>query len=187
MNLSQQKERKTLTSLKPWNMKKVRKQIKRVGMHIKVSSDLISFYSYELDPFSASVHVKFSISFTENGALLVKQCLIRHSVVASFQNNTFKDHFARKMLCCEYHETGIQGNEQWFYNQQTESKDPTRNFDYHVQWKEGLKNRKYLTTILLDVFNNITGKFNWKGTIKAILSQAPDNEISIKKLRKKVQ
>ncbi|XP_006016835.1 cell growth-regulating nucleolar protein isoform X1 [Alligator sinensis] len=30
------------------------------------------------------------------------------------------------------------------------------------------------------------GKFNWKGTIKAILSQAPDNEISIKKLRKKV-
>ncbi|NXN81666.1 LYAR protein, partial [Bombycilla garrulus] len=30
------------------------------------------------------------------------------------------------------------------------------------------------------------GKFNWKGTIKAILKQAPDNEISIKKLRKKV-
>ncbi|NXH84412.1 LYAR protein, partial [Edolisoma coerulescens] len=31
-----------------------------------------------------------------------------------------------------------------------------------------------------------TGKFNWKGTIKAVLKQAPDNEISIKKLRKKV-
>ncbi|NXL87534.1 LYAR protein, partial [Alectura lathami] len=30
------------------------------------------------------------------------------------------------------------------------------------------------------------GKFNWKGTIKAVLKQAPDNEISIKKLRKKV-
>ncbi|NP_001266936.1 cell growth-regulating nucleolar protein [Pan troglodytes] len=30
------------------------------------------------------------------------------------------------------------------------------------------------------------GKFNWKGTIKAILKQAPDNEITIKKLRKKV-
>ncbi|XP_048366098.1 cell growth-regulating nucleolar protein [Sphaerodactylus townsendi] len=30
------------------------------------------------------------------------------------------------------------------------------------------------------------GKFNWKGTIKAVLRQAPDNEISIKKLRKKV-
>nr|6ZVH_y Chain y, Cell growth-regulating nucleolar protein [Homo sapiens] len=29
-------------------------------------------------------------------------------------------------------------------------------------------------------------KFNWKGTIKAILKQAPDNEITIKKLRKKV-
>ncbi|NXM29049.1 LYAR protein, partial [Oxyruncus cristatus] len=29
-------------------------------------------------------------------------------------------------------------------------------------------------------------KFNWKGTIKAVLKQAPDNEISIKKLRKKV-
>ncbi|XP_007496803.1 cell growth-regulating nucleolar protein isoform X2 [Monodelphis domestica] len=32
----------------------------------------------------------------------------------------------------------------------------------------------------------IKGKFNWKGTIKAVLKQAPDNEISIKKLRKKV-
>ncbi|XP_029804595.1 cell growth-regulating nucleolar protein isoform X2 [Suricata suricatta] len=30
------------------------------------------------------------------------------------------------------------------------------------------------------------GKFNWKGTIKALLKQAPDNEIAIKKLRKKV-
>ncbi|KAJ7329584.1 hypothetical protein JRQ81_015758 [Phrynocephalus forsythii] len=29
-------------------------------------------------------------------------------------------------------------------------------------------------------------KFSWKGTIKAILKQAPDNEISVKKLRKKV-
>lgn len=32
----------------------------------------------------------------------------------------------------------------------------------------------------------VKGKFNWKGTIKAILKQAPDNEIAIKKLRKKV-
>ncbi|XP_021573313.1 cell growth-regulating nucleolar protein isoform X2 [Carlito syrichta] len=30
------------------------------------------------------------------------------------------------------------------------------------------------------------GKFNWKGTIKAILKQTPDNEIALKKLRKKV-
>nr|XP_006216435.1 cell growth-regulating nucleolar protein [Vicugna pacos] len=30
------------------------------------------------------------------------------------------------------------------------------------------------------------GKFNWKGTIKAALKQAPDNEMTIKKLRKKV-
>uniref|UniRef100_A0A8C3XAL2 Cell growth-regulating nucleolar protein n=1 Tax=Catagonus wagneri TaxID=51154 RepID=A0A8C3XAL2_9CETA len=30
------------------------------------------------------------------------------------------------------------------------------------------------------------GKFNWKGTIKAVLKQAPDNEITVKKLRKKV-
>ncbi|KAM3937829.1 cell growth-regulating nucleolar protein isoform 2-T2 [Leptodactylus fuscus] len=30
------------------------------------------------------------------------------------------------------------------------------------------------------------GKFNWKGTIKALLKQAPDNELPIKKLRKKV-
>ncbi|KAM7331155.1 hypothetical protein ACRRTK_010344 [Alexandromys fortis] len=29
------------------------------------------------------------------------------------------------------------------------------------------------------------GKFNWKGTIKAFLKQAPDNEISVKKLKKK--
>ncbi|XP_029446883.1 cell growth-regulating nucleolar protein [Rhinatrema bivittatum] len=32
----------------------------------------------------------------------------------------------------------------------------------------------------------VVGKFNWRGTIKAVLKQAPDNEISIKKLRKKV-
>jgi hypothetical protein len=32
----------------------------------------------------------------------------------------------------------------------------------------------------------IVGKFNWKGTIKAVLKQAPDNEISVKKLKKKV-
>ena len=30
------------------------------------------------------------------------------------------------------------------------------------------------------------GKFNWKGTIKAVLKQALDNEISVKKLKKKV-
>uniref|UniRef100_H3AEF3 Cell growth-regulating nucleolar protein n=1 Tax=Latimeria chalumnae TaxID=7897 RepID=H3AEF3_LATCH len=30
------------------------------------------------------------------------------------------------------------------------------------------------------------GKFNWKETIKAVLQKAPDNEISVKKLRKKV-
>uniref|UniRef100_A0A452RB60 Cell growth-regulating nucleolar protein n=1 Tax=Ursus americanus TaxID=9643 RepID=A0A452RB60_URSAM len=30
------------------------------------------------------------------------------------------------------------------------------------------------------------GKFNWKGTIKAVLKQAPDNEVAVKKLRKKV-
>ncbi|KAM5191822.1 cell growth-regulating nucleolar protein [Mantella aurantiaca] len=30
------------------------------------------------------------------------------------------------------------------------------------------------------------GKFNWKGTIRALLRQAPDNELPIKKLRKKV-
>lgn len=30
------------------------------------------------------------------------------------------------------------------------------------------------------------GKFNWKGTIKAVLKQAPDNEMALKKLRKKV-
>ncbi|XP_077333918.1 cell growth-regulating nucleolar protein [Lithobates pipiens] len=34
--------------------------------------------------------------------------------------------------------------------------------------------------------NKCKGKFNWKGTIKAVLKQAPDNELPIKKLRKKV-
>ncbi|NWS12886.1 LYAR protein, partial [Pachyramphus minor] len=34
--------------------------------------------------------------------------------------------------------------------------------------------------------DNKESKFNWKGTIQAVLKQAPDNEISIKKLRKKV-
>ncbi|MEE6462510.1 hypothetical protein FKM82_001620 [Ascaphus truei] len=32
----------------------------------------------------------------------------------------------------------------------------------------------------------VKGKFNWKGTIKALLKQAPDHELPIKKLRKKV-
>uniref|UniRef100_G3THA1 Ly1 antibody reactive n=1 Tax=Loxodonta africana TaxID=9785 RepID=G3THA1_LOXAF len=32
----------------------------------------------------------------------------------------------------------------------------------------------------------VKGKFNWKGTIKAVLKQAPDNEITVKKLKKKV-
>uniref|UniRef100_A0A8C5LWZ7 Cell growth-regulating nucleolar protein n=1 Tax=Leptobrachium leishanense TaxID=445787 RepID=A0A8C5LWZ7_9ANUR len=30
------------------------------------------------------------------------------------------------------------------------------------------------------------GKFNWKGTIKALLKRAPDNELPVKRLRKKV-
>ncbi|XP_048220501.1 cell growth-regulating nucleolar protein isoform X2 [Perognathus longimembris pacificus] len=30
------------------------------------------------------------------------------------------------------------------------------------------------------------GKFNWKGTIKAVLRQAPDHQLSVKKLKKKV-
>ncbi|KAM4709919.1 cell growth-regulating nucleolar protein [Discoglossus pictus] len=34
--------------------------------------------------------------------------------------------------------------------------------------------------------SNERGKFNWKGTIRALLRQAPDNELPIKKLRKKV-
>lgn len=39
---------------------------------------------------------------------------------------------------------------------------------------------------VLHVTLYIVGKFNWKGTIKAILKQAPDNEIAVKKLKKKV-
>ncbi|KAK3553074.1 hypothetical protein QTP86_031167 [Hemibagrus guttatus] len=34
--------------------------------------------------------------------------------------------------------------------------------------------------------SNTKGKFNWKGTIKAILRQAPEEGIALKKLRKKV-
>ncbi|XP_069488067.1 cell growth-regulating nucleolar protein [Ambystoma mexicanum] len=34
--------------------------------------------------------------------------------------------------------------------------------------------------------NTMKGKFNWKGTIKAVLKEAPDNELTVKKLRKKV-
>lgn len=45
----------------------------------------------------------------------------------------------------------------------------------------GDKTKKALCIILC-----IAGKFNWKGTIKAVLKQAPDNEISVKKLKKKV-
>ncbi|XP_048044943.1 cell growth-regulating nucleolar protein [Megalobrama amblycephala] len=34
--------------------------------------------------------------------------------------------------------------------------------------------------------SNTTGKFNWKGTIKAVLRDAPDDGLAVKKLRKKV-
>ncbi|XP_006877341.1 PREDICTED: cell growth-regulating nucleolar protein [Chrysochloris asiatica] len=37
-----------------------------------------------------------------------------------------------------------------------------------------------------DCDSALKGKFNWKGTIKAVLKQAPDNEIAVKKLKKKV-
>lgn len=32
-----------------------------------------------------------------------------------------------------------------------------------------------------------SGKFNWKGTIKAVIRQSADQELSVKKLRKKVR
>ncbi|KAK2494397.1 hypothetical protein MC885_018513 [Smutsia gigantea] len=34
--------------------------------------------------------------------------------------------------------------------------------------------------------DHLKGKFNWKGTIKAVLKQAPNNEMAVKKLKKKV-
>ncbi|XP_067312821.1 cell growth-regulating nucleolar protein [Pseudorasbora parva] len=34
--------------------------------------------------------------------------------------------------------------------------------------------------------SNTTGKFNWKGTIKAVLKDAPEDGLAVKKLRKKV-
>uniref|UniRef100_H9GGZ4 Ly1 antibody reactive n=1 Tax=Anolis carolinensis TaxID=28377 RepID=H9GGZ4_ANOCA len=56
--------------------------------------------------------------------------------------------------------------------------------------KTNAKKRKLkhteITTLICDMFYFYTGKFRWKETIKAVLKQAPDNEISIKKLRKKV-
>ncbi|XP_027681180.2 cell growth-regulating nucleolar protein isoform X1 [Chelonia mydas] len=52
------------------------------------------------------------------------------------------------------------------------------------------KRMKYIktsaTTETEEIGDADKGKFNWKGTIKAVLKQAPNNEISIKKLRKKV-
>lgn len=32
-----------------------------------------------------------------------------------------------------------------------------------------------------------SGKFNWKGTIKAVIRQSDDQELSVKKLKKKVR
>ncbi|NWU83145.1 LYAR protein, partial [Onychorhynchus coronatus] len=50
-----------------------------------------------------------------------------------------------------------------------------------------IKTKKMKTENVTENTNdNEESKFNWKGTIKAVLKQAPDNEISIKKLRKKV-
>lgn len=35
--------------------------------------------------------------------------------------------------------------------------------------------------------DQFTGKFNWKGNIKAVLRDSPDQELSLKKIRKKVR
>ena len=47
---------------------------------------------------------------------------------------------------------------------------------------------KYYPYQQLIVFLKIkpAGKFNWKGNIKAVLKDAPEQELAVKKLRKKV-
>ncbi|XP_074085901.1 cell growth-regulating nucleolar protein [Macrotis lagotis] len=52
--------------------------------------------------------------------------------------------------------------------------------------KKKMKHTENTNLETLESETPIKGKFNWKGTIKAILKQAPDNEIAVKKLRKKV-
>ncbi|XP_078534606.1 cell growth-regulating nucleolar protein isoform X1 [Lissotriton helveticus] len=67
----------------------------------------------------------------------------------------------------------------------------------YTETKDNLKKTKYCTSeengLSAEVEENedadestVKVKFNWKGTIKAVLKEAPDNEMSIKKLRKKV-
>lgn len=43
-----------------------------------------------------------------------------------------------------------------------------------------------LFTFAVQCWSFFAGKFNWKGTIKAVLRQSPDEGIAVKKLRKKV-
>ncbi|XP_046881661.1 cell growth-regulating nucleolar protein isoform X2 [Hypomesus transpacificus] len=54
----------------------------------------------------------------------------------------------------------------------------------------GSKEHKLIWLFLLlackSVHSNIKCKFNWKGTIKAVLRQSPEEGLSVKKLRKKV-
>lgn len=49
-----------------------------------------------------------------------------------------------------------------------------------------LRIRKGASQQQLIYVSKISGKFNWKGNIKAILRASPDQELPVKKLRKKV-
>lgn len=46
--------------------------------------------------------------------------------------------------------------------------------------------RKWASHPKLIYVSKLSGKFNWKGNIKAILRASPDQELAVKKLRKKV-
>lgn len=49
-----------------------------------------------------------------------------------------------------------------------------------------LRIRKWASHHWLIYVSHLSGKFNWKGNIKAILRASPDQELPVKKLRKKV-
>ncbi|XP_048798105.1 cell growth-regulating nucleolar protein [Lagopus muta] len=109
-------------------------------------------------------------------------------------SETKKNKKSRKQKDCLENEFEMNGNG---HQNETEEETNVRKRKYkHVEEEPCVTKKKMKTESMSEDMETENtngdeetlgkGKFNWKGTIKAVLKQAPDNEISIKKLRKKV-
>lgn len=99
--------------------------------------------------------------------------MILHRHPIKIFRNSLPDFMLKTLCCCRVSRITVNCDGSWTGSKSSRLKVPTT------------RRSVYFTVLLFS--NYFLGKFNWKGTIKAVLKQAPDNEISIKKLRKKVQ